>query len=188
MVGSIVTSINVAAIAGSLRKGSFNRAALVAASELAPDGMEIVIHGLDDIPFYDADLEREHGYPEPVSALREVVSNADALLLATPEYNGSTTGVLKNALDWLSRGGPDSALRGKPTATMGAGGRFGSLRAQLHLREILASSGSELVGGQVMIDAAPTRFDDDLRLTEERYRSQIAKMLEGLAVRVHTLR
>jgi chromate reductase len=117
------------------------------------------------------------------------VASADALLIATPEYNGSVPGVLKNALDWLSRGGPDSVLRNKPTTMLGAGGRFGSLRAQLHLREILTSSGSDLVSApQVMIDAAPTRFDEQGQLTEERYRKQISGLLQALSEKVAATR
>ena len=137
----------VLAIPGSLRTGSFNRAALVAAAELAPDGMAIEIARTRRHPV----LQRRRRAGDRVPAGRGIAPRsaspaADALLLATPEYNASTTGVLKNALDWLSRGGPDSALRNKPTAILGAGGRFGSLRAQLHLREILTNSGSDLVG------------------------------------------
>lgn len=179
------STIRIIAIPGSLRKGSYNRAALMAASELAPKGVDIEIRDLDGIPFFNADDEKATGFPSAVLALREAVAGADALLLATPEYNSSTTGVLKNTLDWLSRGGSESVLRDKPTAILGAAGRFGSLRAQLHLREILTSSGSDLVvSPQVMIDAAPTRFDDDLRLTGDRYRDQVARLVAALADKV----
>lgn len=180
-----MTTIHVLAIPGSLRTGSFNRAALVAAAELAPEGVEIEIATLEGIPFYNGDVELAEGFPPSVASLRERVAVADALLLATPEYNGSTTGVLKNGLDWLSRGGSASPLRNKPTAILGAGGRFGSLRAQLHLREIMTHSGSDVVASpQVMIDGASTRFAEDLALTDERFRKQIAGLLIALAEKV----
>jgi len=184
-----VSTIRVVAIPGSLRQASLNRAALVAAAELAPAGVEIEIHGLDGIPLFNADEEKANGYPPAAAGLRAALGAADALLLATPEYNSSTTGVLKNALDWLSRGGPDSPLNDKPAALLGAGGRFGSLRAQLHLREILLHNRVDLVQSpQVMIDAASTRFDDDLRLTDERYRTQISQLLQALAAKVQARR
>ncbi|MCJ7725802.1 MAG: NAD(P)H-dependent oxidoreductase [Acidimicrobiia bacterium] len=179
-----MTTITAIAIPGSLRTGSINRAALAAAAELAPAGFEITIHGLEGIPLYNADDERAAGFPPPVDALREAVAGADALLIATPEYNSSTTGALKNAIDWLSRR-PDSPLAGKPAAILGAGGRFGTLRAQLHLREILLGNQVDLVlFPQVMIDLASTRFDDDLRLTDERFRDQIERLLTALVDKV----
>ena len=179
-----MTTIHAIAIPGSLRTGSLNRAALVAAAELAPAGLEIAIHGLEGIPLYNADDERAAGFPPRVEALREAVAGADAMLIATPEYNSSITGALKNAIDWLSRG-PDSPLPGKPAAILGAGGRFGTLRAQLHLREILLGNRVDLVlSPQVMIDLASTRFDDDLRLTDDRFRDQIARLLAALADKV----
>lgn len=180
--------ITVAAVPGSLRRGSYNRAALTAAAGLAPDGMEVAVHGLEGIPLYDADLEREHGFPATVAALRETVAAADALLIATPEYNFSVPGVLKNAVDWLSRG-PDSPLDDKPAAILGAGGRFGTLRAQLHLREVLLHNRVDLVASpQVAIDDAWTRFDDRLGLADDRYRRQIAALLEALAAKVDARR
>ena len=180
-----MSTIRIAAIPGSLRQGSFNRAALRAAAELAPAGVEVEIHELAHIPFYDGDVERDQGFPPPVAALREAVAGADALLLASPEYNGSVTGVLKNALDWLSRGGAESPLRGKPTAMLGAGGRFGTVGSQLPLRDILIHSGTDLVTSpRVMIDTAPTRFDEDLRLDEPRFRDQIERLMEALTAKV----
>ncbi|MCB2223756.1 MAG: NAD(P)H-dependent oxidoreductase [Actinobacteria bacterium] len=171
-------------MAGSLRAGSLNRAALRAAAELAPDGVAVEILDLDGIPLFNADHERDHGFPPAVAALRESVAAADALLIATPEYNFSMSGVLKNALDWLSRGGAGSPLNDKPAAILGAGGRFGTLRAQLHLRETLLHNRVDLVASpQVMIDRASERFDERLRLTDERARSQVARLVAELAAK-----
>ena len=139
--------IHVIAIAGSLRKKSFNRGLIRAAIELAPEGATIEMAEIGSLPHYDADLEGVNA-PEVVHALRSQVAAADALLIATPEYNYSVPGVLKNALDRLSRQpGPDRtpALQGKPAAIMGAGGRFGTVRAQAHLRYILLHNDVKLV-------------------------------------------
>jgi chromate reductase len=178
--------IRVLAISGSLRRGSFNTAALRAAVELAPEGMSIELFTLDGIPNFDEDTEAGAGPSEAVLRLRESVAAADALLIATPEYNRSIPGVLKNALDWASRGGLESPLRGKPAAILGAGGRFGTVRAQGHLREILRYSRLRVVDyPEVMIDDAKSRFDSEGRLTDERFRSQIRRLLEALASEVH---
>jgi len=172
--------IRALAIPGSLRTNSLNRALLEAAVTLAPETMEVAIHGLDGIPLFNRDDEQTGGFPPAVSAIREALAAADAILIATPEYNSSVPGVLKNALDWLSRD-PDSPLIDKPGAILGAGGRFGTVRAQLHLREILVHSRVDLVlSPQVMIDAASTKFDDDLRLADERHQDQIARLLVAL--------
>ena len=174
-------SLNVLGISGSLRRASFNTAALAAAAELAPEGMAVAVATLHGIPNFDADVEAA-GLPPEVSGLREAVAAADALLIATPEYNWSIPGVLKNALDWASRGGDGSPLRGKPAAILGAGGRSGTVRAQAHLREILRHNRIRVVGSpEVLIDAAETRFDATGRLTDERFRGQIRRLLEALA-------
>lgn len=171
--------LTVLAIPGSLRAGSYNRAALEAAAALAPDDTVIGIHDLHGVPLYNADEEAAHGFPEAVVTLRRALAGSDALLIATPEYNFSIPGVLKNALDWLSRGS-DSPLTGKPTAIMGAGGRLGTVRAQLHLREVLLHNAVPLVDSpQVMIDRAPTKFTDGA-LVDERHRDQITRLLTSL--------
>ena len=142
---SETTSVwRVCGIAGSLRQASYNRLILQAAQELAPDGMTIkVFDGLADVPLFNRDVEAS-GDPPGVSALKQAIRGADALLIATPEYNGGVPGVLKNALDWASRVGADpaSVLSGKPAAVFGASpGRLGTARAQLQLRQALACSG-----------------------------------------------
>ncbi len=174
--------IRVLGISGSLRRGSYNTAALRAAAELAPPGMTIEIAPLDKLPFYDADVEREEGFPPAVEELRDSIRDADALLIATPEYNYSVPGVLKNAIDWASRGKADAPINRKPTAIMGAGGRLGTVRAQLHLREIARHNDLRVVGRpEVLIDRAWTKFDEAGNLTDERHRDQIRRLLEALA-------
>jgi chromate reductase len=134
----------VCGIAGSLRRSSYNRVILRAAQELAPAGLAIdIFDGLGEVPVFNQDVEAE-GDPSGVTALKKAIRAADALLIATPEYNGGVPGVLKNALDWASRvsAGSTSVLSGKPAAIFGASpGRLGTARAQPQLRLALASSG-----------------------------------------------
>jgi chromate reductase len=171
----------VLGIAGSLRRSSHNRALLETAAEISPGDMKIEIADLDGIPLYNADDETARGFPPEVVRFRSAIAEADALLIATPEYNYSIPGVLKNALDWASRGGADSPLNGIPTAILGAGGRFGTVRAQLPLREILLHNRVPLVGApQVMVDRASAKFDAEGRLTDERHRDQLARLLGSL--------
>jgi chromate reductase, NAD(P)H dehydrogenase (quinone) len=126
---------NVVGFAGSLRRGSYNRALLRAAMELAPPTLHIVSHELDAIPLYNADVEAA-GAPPTVAQLRDAIRNADGLLIATPEYNHGVPGVLKNTIDWLSRPPNDSALNGKVAAVMGASrGMTGTARGQSQLRQ-----------------------------------------------------
>lgn len=173
--------IRVLGISGSLRRSSYNTAALRAAAQVAPGDMQIEIITLHGIPNFDADLEAGDGPLPEVERLRTAIAEADALLIATPEYNWSIPGVLKNALDWASRGGGGSPLRGKPAAILGAGARFGTLRAQTHLREILRHNRGRVVDHpEVMIDQASTRFDAAGNLTDERFRDQIGRLLEAL--------
>ena len=176
-----MTAIRVLAISGSLRGGSHNTAALRAAAALAPADMEIEVRTLHGIPNFDADLEKEPGPPPAVEQLKAAIAGADALLIATPEYNRSIPGALKNALDWASRGGVSSPLWGKRAAILGAGGRFGTLSAQTHLRRILQHCGVRVVDRpEVAIDQAADRFDDDGGLTDERFRRQIQRLLQAL--------
>jgi chromate reductase len=129
-----MASLKVLAISGSLRAGSYNTAALRAAQELAPEGMSIEIAGIGDFPLYNHDIQLA-GFPAQVTALAGRMRAADALLIASPEYNYSTSGVLKNAIDWLSRL-PEQPFAGKPIALMGASmSLLGAVRAQYHLRQ-----------------------------------------------------
>ena len=169
-------------ISGSLRERSYNRALLQAARELAPEGVEIEEFDLAAIPLYNPDVEAA-GDPQPVAALRDAVRNADALLFATPEYNRGTSGVLKNAIDWLSRPAMASVLRWKPTAVIGAStGRGGTRRAQQQVRDALLFPGAIVLDEpEVAVPLAWEHFDEDGRLVDERTRESIRALLEGLA-------
>lgn len=173
-------NIRVLGIAGSLREGSFNRAALRAAKELAPEGVELEIFELHGIPLFNQDDEKDP--PEKITELKRKIKAADAILLVTPEYNYSVTGVLKNAIDWGSRPYGDSAWTGKPVAIMGASvGNFGSARAQYHLRQMFVFLNMHPVNQpEVMIANASDRFDDQLRLKDEKSRELIGKLLANL--------
>ncbi len=154
--------LRVLGISGSLRKASFNTGLLQAAQEITPDGMEITIFDLKDIPLYNADVEAE-GDPDTVTALKKAVHDADALLLATPEYNGGIPAPLKNAIDWASRstsGYQESAIFGKTTAIMGGGGG-GAVRAQTQLRQVLSALGIEaLEQPEVKVAMVWDKFDE----------------------------
>ena len=182
MTESPLSEIKVLGIAGSLREGSYNRALLRAARDLAPEGLEIrIFERLADIPLYNEDV-RAHGDPEPVVALKEAIRRADALLWATPEYNYSIPGVLKNAIDWASRPPKDSPLNGKPVAIMGATtGLWGTVRSQMHLRQVCVFTNMHpLNKPQVLVARAASKFDDDGHLTDETTRRFVRELLVAL--------
>ncbi len=172
--------MKVLGISGSLRKGSFNTAALHAAIELAPAGMMIEVADISEIPLYDHDVQ-EAGFPEAVSRLETQIRDADALLFAVPEYNYSVSGVLKNVIDWISRI-PKQPFAGKPAATMGVStGVLGASRAHYHFNQIAAAVDLRLVSRpEVMIGQAPQKFDANGRLTDEKSREFIGKLLVSL--------
>src|SRR6266446_4606888 len=175
-------SLRVLGVAGSLRRGSFNRALLRAATELAPDGMAITIFdGLAAIPPYNADVEAE-GDPPPVAAWKSAIAAADALLIATPEYNYGVPGVLKNAIDWASRPPGKSVLNGKPAAIVGASmGQGGTIRAQLQLRQaFLFTEVYALLKPEVAIPRCQEKFAGEGRLIDEATRGHVRKLLEAL--------
>ncbi len=173
--------LTILGIAGSLRKASYNRGALRAAQELVPEGVQLEIFDLDGIPSYNQDEEQNP--PSRVSLLKSRVRAADAVLFATPEYNYSIPGVLKNALDWASRPYGDSAWDGKPVAVMGASvGPIGTARAQYHLRQCFVFLNMyPLNRPEVMITNAAERFDGEGNLTDENTRRHIRALLEALA-------
>lgn len=174
--------MRVLGIAGSLRQGSYNAALLRTAIELAPDGMAVeVFPGLRDIPLYDEDV-RQRGFPDSVQALRQGIAAADGLLLATPEYNYSIPGVLKNAIDWASRP-PAQPFDAKPIAIMGASpGRLGSARAQYHLRQsLVALNGLVMPKPEVMVAGADKLFDAGGCLGDEATRKVIAGFMAAFA-------
>jgi chromate reductase len=168
----------VAGLSGSLREGSFNAALLRAARDLSPPGMEIDILSIDGLPGFNEDLEAG-GYPIGVERLRARVEVCQAVLIATPEYNHGLPGVLKNALDWLSRG-KDSPLKNKPLAMMGASsGKVGTARAQVHLRELGIYLGMPVLGGvEVAVGPAAPAFDAALHLTDDTTRDRLRDLLE----------
>ncbi len=179
--------VRVLGFAGSLRQGSYNRAVLRAAGELAPEGMSLEVFDLSPIPLYNADVEVA-GVPEPVRQFKERIAAADALLIVTPEYLYSVPGVLKNALDWASRPSKDSPLNRKPVAITGAGGLFGTVRAQGHLRQILLHNGVlVMTKPEVYITRCREKFDANGRLVDESDRAAIRALLEALAAWVHQL-
>jgi chromate reductase len=170
----------VLGISGSLRKASYNTALLHAAADLMPEGMLLDIFDLSSLPMFNQDFEKP--FPETVVSLRDKLAQADALLIASPEYNSSITGALKNAIDWASRS-PQPPLQGKPVAIMGAStGNFGTLRAQLHLRQILTHVGALPLGKpEVLVARAAQAFDADGKLVDETARGFLRDLLVALA-------
>ena len=173
--------MRILAVSGSLRESSFNTSLLRAAVEAAPDGIELELwEGIGDLPFYDEDLE--HDAPESVHRLREDWAAADAILFATPEYNGSVPGALKNAVDWASRPRLEALLRNKPVAVVGAStGQFGALWAQQDLKRILGIAGARVVGTEIPVGRAEERFDAEGRLLDGEVFEQLRLHLTTLA-------
>jgi chromate reductase len=183
------SAVKVLGFSGSLRKGSLNRMLLRAAVELAPSGMTIETFELRDIPLYDGDVEAQ-GDPTPVVAFKAAIRAADALLIATPEYNYGVPGVLKNAIDWASRPSSKSVLNDKPAAVMGAStGGFGTARAQLQLRQAFCFTQTLPVQQpEVLVARAADKFDADGRLTDEKTREFVRALLVALAAWTERLR
>ena len=174
--------LRVVAVAGSLRQASFNRALLRAAVEVQPESMAIEIFELDGLPMFNEDLEAQ-GDSERVAAWKAAIAGAGALLLACPEYNFGISGVLKNAIDWGSRPPGKSALIGKPTAIIGASGGPGATRlAQSMTRQVLSALAVPVLPApMLMVGGAVDRFQDG-RLTDERTREQLSRVLRALEV------
>jgi chromate reductase len=181
--------MRILGISGSLRADSYNTNLLRAAVEAAPVGTELVVwEGLREIPPYDADLDVEPA-PESVRSMREAIAEADALLFATPEYNASVPGQLKNAIDWASRPFPDSALRGVPAAVVGAStGSFGGVWAQAELRKVLATAGARVLESAVALPKAPELFDREGRVLSEEIRSALHGLVGELAAEASPVR
>jgi chromate reductase, NAD(P)H dehydrogenase (quinone) len=175
-------SVRILGIPGSLRKASFNLAALRAAQELLPPDATLEIFDLEGIPPFSEDDERTP--PAHVIGLKARIREADAILIATPEYNYSVPGVLKNAIDWASRPYCDSAWDGKPVAIMGASvGAMGTARAQYHLRQMFVFLNMHALNRpEVMIPNAAQRFDANARLVDPTSRKLVEQLLEGLVV------
>jgi len=175
-----MSDIKVLGICGSLRKGSFNMMALRVAQGLAPEGMTIDIADISAFPLYNEDVKAQ-GFPPAVQTLRDQIAAADALLFATPEYNYSISGVLKNAIDWASRP-PDQPFNWKPCAIISASGSLlGGVRAQYHLRHMCVSLNCfPLNNPQVYITEAPKKFDAEGRLTDQPTRDFIRQLMTEL--------
>jgi chromate reductase, NAD(P)H dehydrogenase (quinone) len=174
--------VRILAVSGSLRADSHNTSLLRAAIEAAPDGVELELwHGLGELPIYDQDLD-DAGLPEPVRRLRAQWGSADAILFATPEYNGSVPGGLKNAIDWASRPALEAALTNRTVAVIGAStGQFGAMWAQADLRKILGVAGARVVGDELPVTRAHERFDAHGRLLDGELFERLRLVLATLA-------
>ena len=174
-------NLSVLGICGSLRKGSFNRAALNTAIELRPAGMTVTVADISRIPLYDEDV-RAQGFPPAVETFRQQIKAADALLFACPEYNYSMSGVLKNAIDWASRP-PDQPFAGKPIAMISAAaGMAGGARSQLHLRQSCVFLDMHpLNKPEVLIFQAQNKFDANGKLTDDVAHGLIRDLMAALA-------
>jgi len=177
---TISNPIHVLGISGSLRKASYNTALLRTAAELLPPGMSLEIFDLSPLPMFNEEIEKP--FPEAVAEFRARLAQADALLIATPEYNSSISGALKNAIDWASRS-PQPPLIGKPVAILGAStGNFGTLRAQLHLRQILTHVGALPLGKpEVLVARAAQAFDSEGKLVDAAAQGFVQDLLTALA-------
>ena len=175
----------ITGLPGSLRSGSFNLMLLRAAAELAPAGTVIDIASIRDIPLYDGDVEAAQGIPAAVDALKAKIVAADGLLIATPEYNNSIPGVLKNAIDWLSRPPADiqRVFGSRPVAIMGASpGAFGTTLAQAAWLPVLRTLGmAPWFGSRMIVPNAANVFDRDGRLTDAAIRDRLRKFVNAFA-------
>ena len=173
--------LTILGFAGSLRRASYNRGLIRAAVELAPAGITVISFDLDDVPLYNQDIE-EAGEPGSVVAFKQAIAQADALLVATPEYNHGVPGVLKNAIDWASRPRISSPLRDKPVAVMGATpGNGSTARAQAQLREAFVFTGACVMPlPEVMIGAAASHFDHHGNLTDAALRASLVELIDAL--------
>jgi chromate reductase len=176
--------MKVLTVSGSLRADSYNTSLLRAAIEAAPEGVEVELFdpaGIAGLPVYDQDLDSGEA-PEPVVRLRETWGSADAILFATPEYNGSVPGGLKNAIDWASRPRHEAALLNKTAAVVGAStGQFGAMWAQADLRKILGAAGARVVGDELPVTRAHEKFDSAGRLLDGELFERLRLVLETLA-------
>ena len=171
--------MRILGISGSLRRDSYNTALLRGAAELA-SGDLVLWDGLRDVPPYDQDEDREPA-PPAVAKLREAIASADGVLFATPEYNHSVPGVLKNALDWASRPFPDNVLRDKPSAVIGAStGLFGAVWAQAEVRKALKASGAHVLESELPVGLADSAFSDDGGLVDDELVARLRDLLADL--------
>lgn len=183
-------TFKILGISGSLRRASYNTMVLHAASRLVPDGVTLDVYGqMGEIPLYNDDVRLESGFPPVVDAFRTAIREADALLVASPEYNFSVPGVLKNAIDWASRA-PDQPFADKPVAILGASpGLLGTARMQYHLRQCFVFLDSRLLNKpELMIGQVASKFDADGNLTDGPTAELIKAQLEALVAWTKRLR
>jgi len=176
--------MRILGISGSLRRDSHNTRLLRAAARALPPEVELVVYdGLRELPPYDADLDVEPADPA-VARLRRAITASDGILIATPEFNGSIPGVLKNALDWASRPFPGSSLNGKPVAVLGAStGLFGAAWAQAEVRKVLGVIGADVIDGELPIGQADSAFGEDGELLDPDQRTLLGDLVVVLAER-----
>lgn len=181
--------LTVLGFAGSLRRGSYNRALLRAAQEEMPAGMKLDLFEIGEIPLYNADVEAE-GDPEPVSRFKQAIREADGLLIATPEYNHGVPGVTKNAIDWASRPPRQSPLDGKPVAILGASpGITGTARGQSQLRQAFEFTNSYCMPQpEILVYQAHQKFDEEGRLTDAKTREYLGRFLAAFGQWIRRLR
>jgi len=174
--------MTILVIIGSLRQGSLNRRLAEAAAQNAPEGVTIDAVGIDGFPLYNSDLEI--AYPQFAIDFKARVGNADGVIIVTPEYNYSIPGVLKNALDWLSRPPATQPFNGKPVGIMGASsGVFGTVRAQSHLRQVLQFLNARVMAKpELLVGQAQSKFDEGGALIDEGVKGQLAKYMQAFAV------
>ncbi len=182
--------MHILAIIGSLRRASYNRMLYENLRGLLPDGVAIDAADISAIPLYNEDMLVEHGHPEPVKRLREQIATADAVLFISPEYNFSMPGVLKNAIDWVSRPVAGQPFRDKPVAIMGAtSGAIGTARMQYHLRQSMVFVEALVLNKpEVMVSFATERFDEKGTLVDEKTRAVVRAQLEALVAWTRRLR
>src|SRR6188508_805790 len=178
--------MRILGIAGSLRRGSHNRRLLRAAGTLLPPGVDLVEwDGLAGLPAFDEDLENTP--PESVREFFAAIDGVDAILIATPEYNASLPGALKNAIDWASRPFPENVLRHKPTAVIGAStGLFGAVWAQAEVRKVLKASGAHVLESELPVGMADYAFAEDGSLTDPELTQRLQDLLNDLVREVRS--
>src|SRR3954467_6210370 len=178
--------MRILGISGSLRRGSHNRRLLRAAGDALPPGADLVEwEGLAGLPAFDEDLESTP--PPPVQDFLDQIEEADAILIATPEYNASLPGSLKNALDWASRPFPDNVLRDKPAVVIGAStGLFGAVWAQAEVRKALKASGADVIESELPVGMADSAFEADGTLADPELADRLADLVGDLVREVAT--
>ncbi len=178
-------------LSGSLRQRSFNSSLLRAAVALMPQGAEMTVGSIRNVPLYDGDLEAAQGIPEPVQVLKDAIAAADGLLLVTPEYNNSIPGVFKNAIDWLSRPPADISrvFGSKPVALIGASpGGFGTILSQEAWLPVLRTLGTRTwFGGRLLVSRAATVFDESGRIVNDATKEQLRQFIDGFVTFVRSV-